>query len=120
MRRKAGTLVPLEVTILDAFLELRGCGTAEAHGFRVAKEMQDREGARRLTAHGTLYKALGRLEKTGFLASRWEDPGAVDLGRPRRRLYHVTAAGEVAYAAAREAAPQPHARFVPQPGGATT
>ncbi len=120
MRRKAGALLPLEVAILAAFLELRGRGTAEAHGFRVAKEMRDREGARRLTAHGTLYKALGRLEKTGHLASRWEDPDAVDLGRPRRRLYHVTAVGEQACAAARQAAPQRRARLVSRPGGAAT
>lgn len=120
MRRKAGTLVPLEVAILEVFLELRGRGTAESHGFRVAKEIQDSAGARRLTAHGTLYKALGRLEKAGYLASRWEDPGAVDLGRPRRRLYHVTAEGEGAYTAARAAAPQPQARLVTRTGGAAT
>ena len=120
MRRKAGRLVPLEVTILAACLDLRGRGTAEVHGFRLAKEMQDREGARRLTAHGTLYKALGRLEKTGYLASRWEDPDDVDLGRPRRRLYHVTAEGEHAYAAARQMAPQPRGRLVTRPGGAAT
>jgi hypothetical protein len=37
----------------------------------------------------------------GLLESSWEDPNvAADLGRPRRRFYEVTAAGEVALAAA--------------------
>ena len=120
MRRKPGALVPLEVTILETFLELRGRGTSDAHGFRVAKEMRDREGARRLTAHGTLYKALGRLEETGYLASRWEDSGDVDLGRPRRRLYHVTAEGEQAFAAARQTAAPPRTRLISRPDGAAT
>ena len=59
-------------------------------GFLLAKEMQDRADARLLTAYGTLYKALARLEKTGFLDSFWEDPQvAADEGRPRRRFYRV-------------------------------
>ena len=55
-----------------------------------------------LTAHGTLYKALGRLEKAGLLESEWEDAAAAeDEGRPRRRLYSVTGAGALALAAHR-------------------
>jgi DNA-binding PadR family transcriptional regulator len=119
MRRKAGTLVPLEVAILAAFLDLRGAGVSESHGFRVAKELRDREGAKRLTAHGTLYKALGRLEKAGYLASRWEDQPPDDLGRPRRRLYHVTAEGEAAFAAVPQPA-RPSTRLVTRPGQASS
>jgi PadR family transcriptional regulator len=106
MRRKAGELVPLEVAILEASVELAGRGIPEAHGFLLAGEIRDRDGARRLTAYGTLYKALDRLERVGYLASRWEDPmiAAAD-GRPRRRFYHTTAVGEQALAAARRAAP---------------
>lgn len=46
----------------------------------------------RLTAHGTLYKALGRLEEFGLLTSRWEDAATAE-GRPRRRLYELTSQG---------------------------
>ena len=120
MRRKVGGLVPLEVAILAALLALRGRGTAETHGFGAARELRDREGARRPTAQGTLSKALGRLEKMGYLASRWEDPGDVDLGRPRRRLSHVTVEGEQTYAAIRQADPRPRARLAPRPDGAET
>ena len=99
MRRKAGSLVPLEASILEAGLDLRRRGLEAAHGFLLAKEMQDRAGARLLTAYGTLYKALERLEKAGFLESFWEDPQvAADEGRPRRRFYRVTLAGETALA----------------------
>jgi DNA-binding PadR family transcriptional regulator len=101
MRRKAGTLVPLERDILDAALSLRGMGVHEAHGFLLARTIGEGSGARRLTAYGTLYKALDRLERAGYLESRWEDPTyAAEASRPRRRLYRVTAAGEAALAAA--------------------
>jgi PadR family transcriptional regulator PadR len=94
VRRKADTLLPLEALILTAGLE-RG----EFHGYSLARGLQEREAARRLTAHGTLYKALGRMETAGLLASRWEraESAAAD-GRPRRRLYEVTGSGARALA----------------------
>jgi DNA-binding PadR family transcriptional regulator len=102
MRRKRGQLIPLELAILDAAVGLRAQGTAEFHGYLLAKNLKEVEGARRLVGHGTLYKALDRLESAGLIESRWEDPelAAVD-GRPRRRLYRVTAAGSAALAETR-------------------
>lgn len=94
-RRKAGTLLAIEVDILDAGLSLRREGADEFHGFELARHIAGSSVARKLTSHGTLYKALGRLEEWGLLASRWEDPQiAVGEGRPRRRLYTVTGEGE--------------------------
>jgi DNA-binding PadR family transcriptional regulator len=102
MRRKAGSLVPLEVSILDAGIELAVRGAPYFHGFLIAKEIKEREDARLLTAHGTLYKALDRMQKAGLLESEWEDPvAAATEGRPRRRLYRVTLAGQAALAKAR-------------------
>ena len=104
MRRKPGTLLPIELSILDAGLALSQRGLGEFHGYLIAAEMREHEGARRLTAHGTLYKALSRMESAGALESRWEDPQiAADEARPRRRLYHVTAEGERALAKALDA-----------------
>lgn len=104
MRRKDGALVPLELSILEAGLNLTRRGTPEAHGFMLARELRDRQGAKRLTAYGTLYKALERLEQRGYLASRWEDPNrAAEAGRPRRRFYRLTIVGEQALAHARAA-----------------
>ncbi|MBM3939984.1 MAG: PadR family transcriptional regulator [SAR202 cluster bacterium] len=99
MRRKPGSLVPLEASIIGAALELRRLGQDAAHGFLLAKEIQARTGARLLTAYGSLYKALERLERAGLLESFWEDPLiAAEEGRPRRRFYRVTLAGERALA----------------------
>lgn len=98
MRRKPGTLVPLEVSILSAAVAMAAGGTYEFHGYAVARELREHEEARRLTAHGTLYRALERLEKAGLLLSRLEDPGsAAAEQRPRRRLYRITAAGQQAF-----------------------
>ncbi len=73
-------------------------GVPEYHGFLIAKEMKERGGARLLTAHGTLYKALDRMERVGLLVSRWEDPLiAASESRPRRRFYRMTMAGEAAF-----------------------
>ena len=110
MRRKAGTLLPIELSILEAAIGMRLSGRAEFYGFLIAKEIKEREEARLLTAHGTLYKALDRMEKAGLLASRWEDPlVAAEEHRPRRRLYEVTAVGEGALAKARAATVRPPA-----------
>lgn len=106
MRRKIGALVPLEVSILEAAAELRIAGQPEVHGYELAGVVRDLRHARRLTAYGTLYKALSRLEREGFLGSRWEDPSvAAAEGRPRRRFYRLTVEGEGALAEARAQLP---------------
>jgi hypothetical protein len=96
VRRVEGAILPIEVSILTVAAHLDG---GEFHGFEMAKQLRDVDSARRLTAHGTLYKALGRMERGGLLASRWEDPQvAADEGRPRRRLYRLTPTGAAALA----------------------
>jgi len=103
MRRKEGSLVPLEVSILEASVSLASRGVPEAHGFHLAKQIRDGHGARRLTAYGTLYKALDRLQRIGYLESRWEDPAlAAADARPRRRFYRMTTVGERALQTALE------------------
>ena len=99
-RRKAGTLVPLEAEILDVALSMLSSGQDAFHGFGLAQSMREHGGAQSLTAHGTLYKALSRLEEFGLLTSRWEDAAAAE-GRPRRRLYELTKQGAQAAERAR-------------------
>ncbi len=117
-RRKPGTLLPLESEILEAALALQRSGQSTFHGFGLAQTMREQAGSRSLTGHGTLYKALGRLEEFGLLASRWEDPDAAE-GRPRRRLYELTGQGALAAEQARAAhagpAPAPSRRVAPRP-----
>jgi PadR family transcriptional regulator PadR len=104
VRRKSGSLVPLELAICTAAANLRRRGEDEFHGYEIAKTLSDAAGARLLTAYGTLYRALGRLEKMGLLTSRWEDPHVpARENRPGRRLYTLTALGEAAADEARRA-----------------
>jgi PadR family transcriptional regulator PadR len=57
-------------------------------------------------ASGTLYPILLRLEKAGWLQSRWEVEDPRELGRPRRRFYKITAKGAKSLnAAARDLGP---------------
>ncbi len=101
MRRKRGTLLPLETSILQRGIDFAVRGAPRFHGFMIAKEIKDREDAKLLTAHGT------------------EDPlVAAQQRRPRRRLYHVTAAGEAALVKASESAPQT-ASVLKRPGMAS-
>jgi len=102
MNRRSDTLLPFEISLLECAIGLLRGGTDEFYGYAIAKELKDRRGARRLTGHGTLYRALDRLSQIGLIESRWEDPNAATSeGRPRRRLYRVTAVGEQAVSEAR-------------------
>lgn len=73
---------------------------SDAYGFSVASALSA-QGGKKLTAHGTLYKALARMTEAGLLEAHWERPEiAESQGRPRRRLYRVTENGEGALALA--------------------
>lgn len=58
------------------------------YGLRLAKDAK--------IASGTVYPMLARLERAGWLESKWEKAGPDNEGRPRRRLYRLTGAGEQA------------------------
>ena len=63
------------------------------HGYEIITRLKvSSDGAFELP-EGTVYPALHRLENAGLLASTWE----VVAGR-RRRIYHLTLAGESALA----------------------
>ena len=91
MRRKPGELLPIERAICN---QARALGD-EFHGYQMAKRLHEVGDSRLLIAHGTLYRALSRLEDMGLLKSRWEDPRIpARENRPGRRLYSLTALGE--------------------------
>jgi PadR family transcriptional regulator PadR len=59
-------------------------------------------------ASGTLYPILFRLEKCGWLHSQWEGVNPAEVKRPRKRMYQVTALGQVgSQSAFRELMPNP-------------
>jgi PadR family transcriptional regulator PadR len=43
---------------------------------------------------GTMYPILFRLEEAGWLESEWEKIDPSEAGRPRKRLYRLTAVGK--------------------------
>lgn len=109
MRRKAGTVLPIERELLESAMTLQGRGVNEFHGFLIAHEIRERKDAKDLIAYGNLYRILERMEKYGWLVSNWEDPDvAAEERRPRRRLYRLTASGVTALQ--RQPHPIPRAR----------
>jgi PadR family transcriptional regulator, regulatory protein PadR len=54
------------------------------------------------TGHGpgTVYPALDRLMKAGWIEDHWEEPPPAD--RPRRRFYAITSVGRAGYASEKE------------------
>jgi PadR family transcriptional regulator PadR len=92
-------LLPIELDILDVCASRSLSGGPECHGFLIASLVRGTRNTKLLTAYGTLYRALSRLEKAGFLTSRWEDISSLaGENRPRRRLYRITDAGSKALA----------------------
>jgi len=63
------------------------------HGYEVITRLKVRSDGAFQLPEGTVYPALHRLEGAGLLASGWD----VVAGR-RRRIYHLTMAGEAALA----------------------
>src|SRR3954454_16104011 len=46
-------------------------------------------------ASGTVHPILARLERCGWVESRWEQRDPHEIGRPRRRYYRLTPDGVV-------------------------
>ena len=89
--RRQGILLDLERRVLEVAVRRSPGGV---YGFALAQDLAAEGGASSLTAHGTLYKALDRMRRAGLLTAEWEDAdAAVAAGRPRRRIYAVTAKG---------------------------
>ena len=108
MRRRRGILLPIELAILDVCAARSLNGIPECHGFLIASLVKGTQNAKLLTAYGTLYRALNRLEKAGFLTSRWEDMSSLaNESRPRRRLYRITNAGSEALASSKSINAEP-------------
>lgn len=60
------------------------------HGRGIAKHIQQTTGEVLTVEHGSLYPALHRLERDGYVSAKWETPA----GRNRElKFYRLTAAG---------------------------
>ena len=72
-------------------LVLRTLLFGPAHGHQIAKHIQRTTDDLLQVEHGSLYPALHRLERKGWIASKWEQAGK-DLKR-EFKYYRLTAAG---------------------------
>lgn len=57
----------------------------EMYGLEICKAAELRS--------GTIHPILARLERCGWLESRWEDIAPAEEGRPRRRYYRLSPKG---------------------------
>ncbi|MEU6999005.1 helix-turn-helix transcriptional regulator [Nonomuraea sp. NPDC046570] len=58
------------------------------HGYAIIEALQERSGGALSVPTGTVYPALRRLERVGYLASEW-----VTVGGRKRRTYRLTGTG---------------------------
>lgn len=73
---------------LDALI-LKTLARGPSHGYAVARYIEDTTGDALLVEEGSLYPALYRLERRGWVEAEW---GTSELGR-RAKLYRLTETG---------------------------
>ncbi len=78
-------------------LVLRTLESGRLHGYAVAKNIQSTTDETLTVEEGSLYPALYRMEKRGWIASEW---GTTDTGR-RAKFYSLTPDGREQLAAER-------------------
>ncbi len=70
-------------------LVLRALQVGPRHGYAIARWLEERSDAVLQIEDGSLYPALYRMEKRGWIESEW---GVSELGR-KAKLYRLTRAG---------------------------
>jgi PadR family transcriptional regulator PadR len=73
---------------LDALI-LKTLASGPRHGYAIAKYIEDASADAVVVEEGSLYPALYRMERRGWLEAEW---GESELGR-RAKLYRLTAQG---------------------------
>lgn len=91
-----GLLGELEQLVLLGVMHLEG----EAHAPAIREAIEERTGI--ALARGTIYVTLDRLDRKGYLASRFGEPTA-ERGGKAKRLFKLTAAGRRALTQAERA-----------------
>lgn len=91
MPHESSDRIRLLLGTLDMLI-LRTLLFGPAHGHQIAKHIQQTSEDLLQVEHGSLYPALHRLERKGWIAAKWE-PAAKDLKR-EFKYYRLTPAGK--------------------------
>jgi PadR family transcriptional regulator PadR len=91
MPKEPSSRIELLQGTLDMLI-LRTLLFGPAHGHQIAKHIQRTTEDLLQVEHGSLYPALHRLERKGWIAAKWE-PAAKDLKR-EFKYYRLTPAGK--------------------------
>jgi PadR family transcriptional regulator PadR len=78
---------PLEEIILMALLD------HHLYGLEIVRAVEEGSEGRRKLGFGSLYPTLHKLQRKGFVKSRWGDETPEERGGARRRYYETTALG---------------------------
>jgi transcriptional regulator len=76
-------------------LVLKALSWGPMHGYGISEWVEDATGDLLLLEEGTLYPALHRLERRGWLASEW----GVSSNNRRAKFYRLTTAGRARFRA---------------------
>jgi len=92
MRSDQGPTTRLELVqgTLDMLI-LRTLLLGAAHGHEIAKHIQRTTDDVLQVEHGSLYPALHRLERRGWVSAKWDTPQG---GKREFKYYRLTAAGK--------------------------
>lgn len=66
----------------------------ELYGLEIMRAIEEASEGKLRMKFGSLYPTLHRLEKKGFVTSRWGDDRPEERGGARRKYYTVTGLGE--------------------------
>ena len=89
-----GKQTPDRVELLQGTLDmliLRTLLFGPSHGHQIGKHIQRTTNDLLQVQHGSLYQALHRLERKGWVASKWEPPPG---GKREFKYYRLPAAGK--------------------------
>jgi DNA-binding PadR family transcriptional regulator len=94
MNRSDRIAQPLTAIEFEILLSLAG---SDLHGYAILQDIERRTDERVVLLPGTLYRAVNRLLRAGWIAERTAATEVTDDAR--RRIYHLTAEGRRAAAA---------------------
>jgi len=97
MNRSSRPSQPLTAVEFEILLSLAG---GDLHGYGILQDIERRTDERLLLLPGTLYRAVNRLLRAGWIAENTDASEVTDDAR--RRTYHLTAEGRRSTAAEAE------------------